>query len=324
MNRASLDLIDPDLLLYAGVFLGVLLAWEGLRQILRRSETAAEAKCRRLRMIARGARPDQVLAILAPKETTGLAARLPFARDLPRLVRQSGLPIRTDSLLLLCLLGTVMFTALSFPFVPIIVSLPLALVLFVGLPLLAVKVARDRRIARLTAQLPDALDLMARGLKVGHPINATVQSVAEDMPDPIATEFGILVDQVAYGDDLVRAFQELARRVDTEDFHYLAVTVGIQHGTGGNLGRVLTVLSKVVRDRAIMRRKITAISAEGRISAYILSAIPVLIVAGTMITAPRYYMDVIDDPMFRPIAIIAALLVVANALVLRRLVTFRF
>jgi tight adherence protein B len=127
---------------------------------------------------------------------------------------------------------------------------------------------------KLVAQLPDALDLMARGLKVGHPLNVTVASVATEMSDPIGSEFGLLVDQVSFGTEIADAFADLADRTDLEDTRSLAVSVGIQHGTGGNLARVLNVLAKVIRDRATMRRKITAISAEGRLSAFILSVLP--------------------------------------------------
>jgi tight adherence protein B len=84
----------------------------------------------------------------------------------------------------------------------------------------------------------------------------------------------IVVDHISYGDELVVAARKLSDRVPTEDYRYLAASVAIQHGTGGNLGRVLTLLSQVIRGRGMMRRKIKAMSAEGRISALILSCIP--------------------------------------------------
>jgi tight adherence protein B len=104
----------------------------------------------------------------------------------------------------------------------------------------------------------------------------------------------------------------------------LAVAVGIQHGTGGNLGRILSTLAKVIRGRSTMRRRIGAISSEGRMSAIILSCLPIFIAAFTTISAPSYYGDVADDPMFLPIAIIVVALVVFNAIIMRKLVTFRF
>jgi tight adherence protein B len=173
-------------------------------------------------------------------------------------------------------------------------------------------------------QLPDALDLMSRGLTVGHPLNVTVNSVAQDMPDPIGSEFGIIQDQVSYGEDIVTAFSDFADRVEIEDASYLAVSVGIQHGTGGNLARVLQVLSKVIRDRATMRQRIHAISAEGRLSAMILTLLPFVIFGSIQMSTPSYYGDVSTDPLFKPFAIAIIGLILAQGIILNRLVNFKF
>ena len=193
-----------------------------------------------------------------------------------------------------------------------------------GIPLIALIGLRNKRLTKLMNQLPDALDLMSRGLIVGHPLNVTVNSVATDMRDPIGTEFGIIQDQVSYGDDIVTAFNGFADRVELEDARYLAVSVAIQHGTGGNLARVLQVLSKVIRDRATMRQKIQAISAEGRLSAMILTILPIAIFGIINITTPGFYGDVQGDPLFRPFAIAVVSLIVMQAIILNRLVNFKF
>jgi tight adherence protein B len=190
-------------------------------------------------------------------------------------------------------------------------------------PTLVLLGIRDQRRQRLVQQLPDALDLMARSLRSGYPLSASIRTVAESMQDPIATEFGIVVDQISYGDELVVAMRKLSDRVPTEDFRYLAASVAIQHGTGGNLGRVLTLLSQVIRGRAMMRRKIKAMSAEGRISALILSCIPFLMVGLNSIITPEYYGGVVEDPMFLPLAGVAIGLIVTNALVMAKLVSFK-
>ena len=144
------------------------------------------------------------------------------------------------------------------------------------------------------------------------------------MADPIGSEFGIIQDQISYGDDIVTAFKDFAIRVDQEDARYLAVSIGIQHGTGGNLGRVLKILSKVIRDRATMRQRIHAISAEGRLSAVILTALPFLIFGSVHASTPSYYSDVSTDPLFMPMAATIVGLVVAQAFILNRLVNFKF
>lgn len=177
--------------------------------------------------------------------------------------------------------------------------------------------------AALVRQLPEALDLMSRGLKVGHPLNATIASVATDMNDPIATEFGIMVDQVSYGDDLVNAFMDFADRTELEDVRYLSVSVAIQAGTGGNLAQVLGTLAKVIRDRITMRKRIQAISSEGRLTSNFLSLLPLFILVSTSISSPDYYAGVSTDPLFMPFAVVVGVLVVVNYLVMRRLVSFK-
>lgn len=316
--------IEPNLILFAGVFLGVLLAFEGTRQLLSRRETAREATSRRMKLIKSGVAADEVLKIINPPVQTSWLTKIPFLHDLPLLLRQSGVKVGAGAFLMLCLIGSIPLAIGGSFLLPPFLAGPVGVLATVFLVMAVLRHVAAKRITKMTAQLPDALDLMARGLKVGHPLNATIASVAEDMPDPIATEFGILVDQVSFGEEIVDAFRELATRVDTEDFKQLSVAVAIQHGTGGNLARVLRVLADVIRKRAIMKRKIRALSSEGRVSAQILSVIPVLIFGLSSVLSPQYYWDVADDPMFKPIAIITVVLVIANAVVLKKLVSFKF
>lgn len=311
------------LVVYVLVFVGVMVAFEGLRQVLSRGETANEARNRRMRMIARGATAEDVFdQLMRPGSTrTGLARRLP---DLRAMLRQAGLTISPS----LFLVGAVVLgagAALAAQLVlPPMAAAPVGVLAGLVVPLMVLKGLAQQRLEKLVQQLPDALDLMARGLKVGNPLNVTVRSVATDMPDPIGTEFGMITDQVSYGDDIATAFDDFALRTGLEDARYLAVTIGIQHGTGGNLGRILQVLSKVIRDRAMMRKKIHAISAEGRLSALILSLLPFGIFGMIMATTPSFYADVWGDPLFLTFAGTAVGLVVLQGLILRRLVSFKF
>lgn len=315
---------DWSSLVYVGVFLGVLTAFEGLRQIVTRSESLSEARNRRMRMIAAGASTEELLRLLKPGRDSWHLSGLPVLGTLPVDLRKAGLTIRPGLFLTLATGGAAVVATAASTALPAWFAAVIALQLCLVTPLVWVRVRRNRRMAALVAQLPEALDLMARGLTVGHPLNATIASVASDMKDPVATEFGIMVDQISYGDDLVDAVMDLAERTGLEDVRYLAVAIAIQHGTGGNLARVLDTLSKVIRDRLAMRRRIKAISAEGRLTSIFLSCLPLVILAATSITAPGYYADVSGDPLFRPFAIVVGTLVVANFLVMRRLVNFRF
>lgn len=318
------DGFEIELLAYAGSFLGVLLIYEGLRQVISRSESGAEARNRRMRMIAKGAMPEDVLRLLKPRAEGWSLNRLPFFGNLPTELRHAGWSVSPAQFMLASLSATAALSAAGSLFAPPAMVIALALVLCVIVPVAVLRGIGGKRMDLLTRQLPDALDLMARGLRIGHPLNTTIASVARDMADPVASEFGVMVDQVSYGDDLVDAFMDFADRVDTEDARFLAVSVAIQHGTGGDLAEVLSTLSRVIRARITMRKKIKAISAEGRLSALILSAIPVLIIVMMTILVPGYYGDITGDPAFKPVAAIIFLLIVANAVAMQKLVNFRF
>ncbi|MEO1538152.1 MAG: type II secretion system F family protein [Pseudomonadota bacterium] len=315
---------NAQLILYIGVVVGALLVFEGIRQVFSTRTRQEEARSRRLQMISKGATTEEILAILKPEEKKSVASRLPLVGDLPRVLLQAGITMSSGAFLTTCFAG---FVVAFFVFLQLVTFVPAAgaaFVLCMVLPIVAVRLQRTQRINELVRQLPDALDMMARGLKVGHPLQTSLSSVANEMPDPIGTEFGIVVDQVAFGDDLVDAFNEFADRLNQEDVHYLATAIAIQHGTGGDLSRVLTVLSKVIRERLTMRRKVRAVSAEGRLSAAILSVVPVIIFLGLNVMSPSYYGDIADEPLAKPLVFSVIGLVLLNALILRRLVAIRY
>ncbi len=243
---------------------------------------------------------------------------------LATLLRQADVDLSATRFALVCGLAMVVVLLPAAVFLGPLPGLVAAVSLGAGVPYALVSARRTKRMSTFTAQLPDALDLMVRGLRVGHPLGATIANVAQAMPDPLGGEFRKMAEQIAYGDDLASAIRSLAERVDQEDMHYLAVSVSIQHSTGGNLAQMLSVLSRVIRDRIMMRRRVRAISSEGRISATLLSALPVVIYLATSITAPNYYGGVRNDPAFMPIACVIVALIVGNFLALRKLSSFRF
>ncbi|MGL4321332.1 MAG: type II secretion system F family protein [Paracoccaceae bacterium] len=306
---------------FAGLFIGVLIAFEGLRQTVARRTDIEAARSARIRQIM--AENGGKMLLMHHVKPDTWQARIPVFGTLGINMRQAGMKMGVRPFIAACAFsGAVTFLIWSQMLGFGVAVLP-ALLIGAGLPVMVVANFKRRRLERFTAQLPDALDLMMRGLRVGHPINSTLSNVVENMEDPISTEFKIMADQVAYGEDLVSAFMALAERVDQEDMYYLAASVGIQHGTGGNLATMLSTLSRVIRNRAMMRRRIKAISSEGRISAVILSGLPLLIFGFTSFSAPGYYTGVQDDPMFMPMAIAIVFFLVTNFLVLRKLSSFR-
>ncbi len=151
---------------------------------------------------------------------------------------------------------------------------------------------RAKKMTLFGKQLPEAVDLITRSLKAGHPVPVAISMVAREMPDPIGSEFGMVADEVTFGSDLVTALANMHTRVGHPDLPLLISSVSIQSATGGNLREILDGLSKVVRARLKMKAKIRAISAEGRISAVFLSAMPVILFAVLLTLMPDYYSGV--------------------------------
>ena len=319
-----LQQLDLQFVIYVVAFVGVLLVFEGLRQMVSRKEHAERAKSRRMQLIQKGASTEEILKILKPTEKRSFVERLPFVGDLPLVLRQAGIVMAPGAFLVTCLAAAVAIFVIAVQFITTLNAIGFGILLGIAVPILQVRMKRNERMNLLVKQMPDALDLMARGLKVGHPLNSSLSSVANEMSDPIGSEFGIVVDQVSFGEDLTDAFRDLALRIDQEDVHYLSTAIAIRHGTGGDLARVLNVLSRSIRDRLNMRKKITALTAEGRLTAAFLSFIPVMIFVAMQFLTPSYYGSIANEPEAVPLGIAIIVLTIMNGLVLRRLVNFRF
>ncbi|WP_019298061.1 MULTISPECIES: type II secretion system F family protein [unclassified Leisingera] len=308
---------------YCGLAVGVLLLLSGLRQLTSRKSRSVVFRSRRMRLINQGRSGSERLAILKPPPRRTGWQRIPVAGALPKILRQADVPLSTGVFWTACgALGVLIFLAAA-GFAGLLQAAAIAVLGGFGLPF-ALLIGRQRKqMDKLVHQLPDALEMLARGLKVGHPLNNSIGIAAREMPDPAGTELGIIYDQVTYGDDLPDAVQEFADRTGLEDAQYLAASISIQHGTGSDLSVMLETLARVIRNRIALRRKVHALASEGRLTAWLLSALPLVIFATVSVLTPSYYAGVADDPMFRPMMGAIVLLTVLNALTLRKLVNFR-
>ncbi len=197
--------------------------------------------------------------------------------------------------LITTMLAALIGTTIGFYSGKLQIGLGIGAVLMLVIPFMILRSKRKRRHKQFGAQLPEALELITRGLRAGHPVPIAFAMVAREMPDPIGTEFGILSDEITYGANTVQAMQNLYDRVGHEDLPLFVTAVSIQSTTGGSLREILDGLSKVIRDRAKLRRKIKAISVEGRMSAYILTAVPILLALAISLLMPSYYGDVVHE-----------------------------
>jgi len=219
----------------------------------------------------------------------------------------------------LLILAALLFLRASLP-VAVLVGLLIAIVL----PILFLRRARGRRVRKFERQLPDALDMIVRSLRAGHPTSVAVSLVAREMPDPIGTEFGIVADEVSFGADLEAGFRKMAERVGFEGLQLLSVAVSIQGKTGGNLAEILQNLSKVLRERHVLRLKIRALSSEGRMSAILLSLFPLVMFGILMLIAPKFYGEIWGDPWIMPTFAGFGALALIGDFIMYRMVNFDF
>lgn len=190
-------------------------------------------------------------------------------------------------------------------------------------PLFGLKFLVNRRRNKAIVQLPEALDVIIRSLGAGHPVPVAMSLVAREMPDPIGSEFGIASDEVAFGSTIPAAIQRLSDRVGHEDFELFSAMIRLQEKTGGNLAELLASNAKTIRDRQRMRLRIKAASAEGRMSALILNAAPILMFLGVSKLAPDFYGDVEGNPILTyALWGVVAWMGIGN-LVMRKMINFK-
>ncbi|KRB52655.1 type II secretion system F family protein [Phenylobacterium sp. Root700] len=183
---------------------------------------------------------------------------------------------------------------------------------------------RQKRAKILEEQMPLALDIVVRSLHAGHPVVSALQLVTEEMGDPIGSEFGLIVDETTYGFELREALANFARRTGSEDAHFFAVSVAIQTETGGNLAEILHNLAMVVRSRITLGKRIKALASEGRMSAIILSGLPIFLIGSIALTQPQFYTSKFSDPIFWPTVTVILVIYGLGQLMMRRIVNFKY
>jgi tight adherence protein B len=180
-----------------------------------------------------------------------------------------------------------------------------------------------KRLAMIEEQLPDAVELMVRSLRVGHPFSSAIGIVAKEVADPLGTEFGIIGDEAAYGRDVSESLKAFAERMDMQDLRFLAVAVSIQQQSGGNLAEILEGLAKVIRARFKLFRRVKAITAEAKWSGMFLSAFPIGALVMINVLQPSYYDGVKDSPSFIPACLVVATFLVINVIFMKVMVNIK-
>src|SRR5262249_1379767 len=193
-----------------------------------------------------------------------------------------------------------------------------------GVPLLILKRMRARRISTFARQLPNALDVIVRSLRAGHPLPTAIAMVGREMRDPIGSEFGMLSDELTYGLQLDEAMLHLFERVGAEDLRLVGTTLSVQRSTGGNLAEILQNLAAVIRQRFQMRAKIRALSAEGRLTAYVMTAFPFVVYVILNLIQPTYYDALWNSPIRDTVIGVCLSLIIVGDIIMFRMVNFDF
>lgn len=313
------------LVIYGMMFLGAVLFLEGLGQVLflfRNPEQ--KAINRRLRVLESGYDPEETYRLLRRRAgQEGWLAWSPLRR-LDGYLHQAGVRMSVLALVaalvgLVAVGGAVLVLGLRLAPGPAAV---LSTVLVIGATTVLLGARRRKRLAILEAQLPELVDMIVRSVRSGHPLTTSLRLAANEIADPLGSEIRTVVSETTYGFPLVDAIENLSQRIGIMDYAYFAVVAKITSKTGGNLASILEKLSISIRERGKMRRKIKAISAEGRISGLIMSVAPLAIGGLILLSSPGFFLEIKDDPLFDKIIILIGILIVSNYLALRRLINF--
>lgn len=219
--------------------------------------------------------------------------------DLMRLrLERSGLPLGVGDYFLICfVLGVVVTAILYFTYdLPILIHLSAGVVLGLGLPHVFIAHRTKARVKKFTSLMPEALELIVRGIRSGLPASEAINTIGSEVEDPVGTEFRQVADQVRIGVNMDEALWGTARRLQIPEFNFLVISLAIQQETGGNLAEILEKLADMVRRREQMRLKIKAMSSEARASAMIIGSLPFVMAGVIYFVNPDYITTLFTDP----------------------------
>ncbi len=322
------------LLISIFAFLAIAILVYALYMVFQGGVLEGESKVqRRLRSLsAGGGHGKEVLdTLLARKQLSSvpfinrILLRIPRAHALDRSLEQAGLDLSVMRYLGIQIVLVAVFVGLLLWLgrLPTAVSVALGILAGIVVPNLYVARRQRQRKQRFTQQLPETLDFIARSLRAGNPFTVSLKAVANELPDPIGTEFGITFDEINYGLELEDALSNLSERTGSEEIQYFITAVLIQKTSGGNLADLLNRIAEVMRARATTQGEIRIQAAEMRLSAQILIALPFLLAGVISIVNPEYLPSLIGHRIGRAIIVLQIILMAMGYLIIRRMVNFR-
>ncbi len=308
-------------LIYILIFVAVVVIVEGIYlTVFGKSISLNNRLSRRLTLLEKNANREQVLEQLRKEMNQHLNAKnIPLYSVLAKKAQRANIAFSPQALI--GIMGIV--TVVAFLLLTVMTSATpgiraiLAVVMGVGGVYYWVNGKAKKRMSLLEEQLPDSIELMVRSLRVGHPFSTAIGIVAKEIPDPLGTEFGVIADEAAYGRDVTESLKAFAERMDSQDLRFLSVAVSIQQQSGGNLAEILDGLSKVIRARFKLFRRVRAITAEAKWSGVFLSAFPVVALLMILVIKPDYYDGVRETAAFIPAALFVIVFLIINVIFMK-------
>lgn len=312
------------------VFTAVFLLSQGLViPVFGESRSARRRMKRRMKTLVSEAENQQRVSLLREhysKHLSPLEKRLEFSvvlEPLRNLIAQSGLKTAAYKVVLLAIVLAAVLGAIAWNFnkvywVPLLAA-PVGLIL----PFLYIRRKRAERIARIEEQLPDVVDVIIRALRAGHPFVEAIRLVSAEMPKPVGEEFQITFNEINYGGDVRTALMGLLQRVPSILVMALITAVLVQREAGGNLAEVLEKIAAVIRGRFRFQRKVRTLSAEGRISAWVLTLTPFALFVLISLINPDYMPMLTESTRGADIVMIALGLIVVGVFWIKRILNLK-
>jgi tight adherence protein B len=253
-----------------------------------------------------------------------LGERFPQLWDLHHLLAQSGLTWTLGGFLTrMAVFATLIGLAFLLAFDGSLVGM-IAFVVGGSLPWFYVRWKKKRRIAQLDSQLPDAIDLIARAVRAGHPLSEGLRMAAEEAPDPLASEFRITFEEQKFGLPFEEALMGLGDRMEVVDVRILVTAILVQREVGGNLSEILETIAETMRARFSLKRQVRVYTAQGRMSGYTLAALPIVVGIVISLINPEYMQTLFQEPVGHALLVSAGVLQAIGFLWIRRIVDVRY
>ncbi len=262
--------------------------------------------------------------LFVKKETSLFDRFIPKPDELRRRLDKTGMNISFKKYVIATIITAILFTVIM-KLLSGMDMMPSVMVgIFAGLFIPHFYISRvvKKRLAKFTEQFPEAIDLIVRGLRAGLPVTESIHAVAKEMQAPIATEFGMIADEIKLGKTMDEALWSTAKRLDTPDFKFFVISLSVQQETGGNLAETLSNLTEILRGRTKLKLKIRAMISEGKASAYIIGSLP-FIMCGLLSAMNYEYMSVMfTDPRGQIALVGAAIWMGIGVFILAKMINF--